>query len=459
MKSDKFILASLSLLMFPLLCFGQAKVGVDKKIELLGAVYAAAQVGDNPQIRYTELMEEWLPYQERDDEAVAFVREMIENNGLTYSDLIAVSPYITLDGSRISGKLPKDGNGPESVWNENNFKKFVKLMDTFYRNHRDGFENYLKANEETYATAIENVSRTADRIDFAWFGYFFGTRKDITIYITANGKEDNVIYSEPAYFTDKDGISVVISVYPSAPLYECLLHEICHPYVARLDGFWPQAEKAMEKIFNAEEWKGIYSDARYPSAKSLYEDWLTELAVAMYVKDHPLSEKDIPYMLMMDRLRGLFWMERSIGFTDNFSESRSMYGCFGDFMPRLCEFLDFSVLDDDNFSRLVEESRIQAPYITYVYPVPGTDLAGYKALDYIEIRFSEPMFTNSVDMMPDEDFVIHSYWKDEMTYIILLDSNFDYGNREEYTITVPKMLQSKKAVSMEKDYEIKYYFL
>ena len=60
-------------------------------------------------------MEEWLPYQERDDEAVAFVREMIENNGLTYSDLIAVSPYITLDGSRISGKLPKDGNGPESV--------------------------------------------------------------------------------------------------------------------------------------------------------------------------------------------------------------------------------------------------------------------------------------------------------------------------------------------------------
>ena len=177
----------------------------------------------------------------------------------------------------------------------------------------------------------------------------------------------------------------------------------------------------------------------------------------MYVKDHPLSEKDIPYLLMMDRLRGLFWMERSIGFTDNFSESRSMYGCFGDFMPRLCEFLDFTVLDDDNFSRLVEESCIQAPYITYVYPVPGTDLAGYKALDYIEIKFSEPMFTNSVDMMPDEDFVIHSYWKDEMTYIILLDSNFDYGNREEYTISVPKMLQSKKAVSMEKDYEIKYY--
>lgn len=115
MKSDKLILVSLSLLMFPLLCFGQAKVGVDKKIELLGAVYAAAQIGDNPQIRYTELMEEWLPYQERDDEAVAFVREMIENNGLTYSDIIAVSPYITLNGSRISGKLPKDGNGPESV--------------------------------------------------------------------------------------------------------------------------------------------------------------------------------------------------------------------------------------------------------------------------------------------------------------------------------------------------------
>lgn len=35
MKSDKLILVSLSLLMFPLLCFGQAKVGVDKKIELL----------------------------------------------------------------------------------------------------------------------------------------------------------------------------------------------------------------------------------------------------------------------------------------------------------------------------------------------------------------------------------------------------------------------------------------
>ena len=67
------------------------------------------------------------------------------------------------------------------------------------------------------------------------------------------------------------------------------------------------------------------------------------------------------------------------------------------------------------------------------------------------------MFTNSVDIMQDEDFIIHSYWKDEMTYIILLDSNFDYGNREEYTISVPKMLQSKKAVSMEKDYEIKYY--
>lgn len=96
MKSDKLILVSLSLLMFPMLCFGQAKVGVDKKIELLGAVYAAAQIGDNPQIRYTELMEEWLPYQERDDEAVAFVREMIENNGLTYSDIIAVSPYIIL---------------------------------------------------------------------------------------------------------------------------------------------------------------------------------------------------------------------------------------------------------------------------------------------------------------------------------------------------------------------------
>lgn len=96
MKSDKLILIFLSLLMFPMLCFGQAKVGVDKKIELLGAVYVAAQISDNPQIRYTELMEEWLPYQERDDEAAAFVREMIENNGLTYSDIIAVSPYIIL---------------------------------------------------------------------------------------------------------------------------------------------------------------------------------------------------------------------------------------------------------------------------------------------------------------------------------------------------------------------------
>ena len=200
------------------------------------------------------------------------------------------------------------------------------------------------------------------------------------------------------------------------------MHELNHHYTTPLmDKYWPQMEKAAMLIYPyvKEEMARI----AYRNAKTTFYEWLTNLFTIMYYKEMWPTSNFADVRTRLDMNKGFIWMKRSVEFMENFYQNRIRYNFIEAFMPQLAFFLDFTAT---NFEHVETEFDNRRPYVTNVYPAPGSDISQY---DFIYITFSQPMRKDCKGIWEVDDQEITllpvyyetSAWLNEYTFVYVVD--------------------------------------
>jgi hypothetical protein len=269
-------------------------------------------------------------------------------------------------------------------------------------------------------------------VDLAWFGRFFGEPLDssLTVYLSLVNGPSN--YAVPngvlmGMSGDMEGLPYV-DEHRTLPV---LIHEFGHHYVNPIAASYrSQMEKAAGIIFPKVESR--LNMAGYGDAWTMTVEWLNELCVLMYFKE--ANSEWLAYRISVPFWRGFIWMERSVGFMENFYADRERYPYMHDFMPQLVLFFNYIA---EQIEIVYTEFMNCCPFIVSTYPAVGSDITGF---DKIVITFSEPMMGSHGDMgIFDENIQVLPYdwqnvtWSDDMRQATLplitdeIEENSIYG--------------------------------
>ena len=250
----------------------------------------------------------------------------------------------------------------DQMQTDSNWDKYVRLLDDFYRKSR--FHEYFESRQDFYREVEDCVNAYLSQLDTTWFRSFFGHYDEPVVYVAAANGFHNYYLNTSAI---QEGSFAIAIGYPG-PWYdptEVILHEMCHQYTNRMDRFYPEVESTMLRIFENPELVLKYVQSHYGDPEAIFYEWLTNLCVAMYMKEHT---DNLPYRVQglnnfLSKMAigyGFIWMERSMQFMDNFYTDRESYPVFEAYMPRICEFMN-NIVITENWLNVLEETKPHRP--------------------------------------------------------------------------------------------------
>lgn len=442
----------------------QIHSAVDERMELQSIVFrlaGAQEFVNNDFKEYADAVDKYFG-KYSDHEIVRFIQEIRTRKNIAYSLIPVSTPMLAIkDGGVISVK-ENSYEAAEEVWGED-WDRYVRLLDDFYRKSR--FNRFFCSQSETYRKAMEDMDKMLSRIDTSWFYGTFGYYLEPRIYLCMANGQHNYSFTDS---TANGGYGIALGYSPMFFDYNVIIHEIAHRYTAMSDDYYPQVESAMTRIFENGWLVERYRQNAYPHKSAVFNEWLTELVVIMYKMAKETaggSRQGVLNAINCAEGMGYLWMSRSVEFVDNFYSDRDTYPYFQDFMPRLCEFLQYTTRSD-NWVKVLKESDKPHPYVKNVYPVNGSNLAEYKNLKAVRIQFSEPMNNHCmgfIGLYPSEPedrlFDIESsYWEDDRTFVVPVNAdNLDKSDYFKLVLNKKFMVSSLKMMMMATDYEIEYF--
>ena len=456
---------SLIVICLSISCFAQMRATVDERMELTSIVFriAGAEEFVNDQMQeYGEAIDRWFG-KYSSHELIDHIRKMRQETALAMAGVVGSVPYLVIDGKGVHDSGLKKGSEIDGRWTDSNWDKYVRLLDDFYRKSR--FHEFFESRQDFYRGVENGMNTYLSQLDTAWFRSFFGHYDEPVVYVAAANGFHNYYLNTSSI---QEGSFAIAIGYPG-PWYdptEVILHEMCHQYTNRMDRFYPEVESAMLRIFENPELVLKYYQNHYGDPEAIFYEWLTNLCVAMYMKEHTdnlqykvqelnnfLSKMAIDY--------GFVWMERSMQFMDNFYADRESYPVFEAYMPRICEFMN-NIVITENWLKVLEETKPHRPYITNIYPVDGSCLLDYEKVDAVRVTFSQPMMNahGIKEILPIGGNIFNgpeSYWEDSVTYVLPLLEDAVIKDTT-YVITLNKdfFIGAKYTYTMEHDYQIIY---
>ncbi len=451
-------LLAFAIFLLPLQCFGQLRSTVDERMELTGIVFKIAGIEEyvnNMPPQYSDAVDKWFE-KYADHELFRFIKEMRQERGLALAGIAASAPYLVINDDGIHDSNIKSGSDIDGRWTDENWSKYVGLLDDFY--HKSKFHDFFISQTEFYTTLMEQMDMHLENIDTTWFHSFFGSYEPPVVYASPCNGPNNYCFSDPTLSEDGYGISIGVSYDPKTSL----LHEMCHRYTGFSTDYYPRVKDAMSRIFETGYVVRKFWDNHYGTGETVFNEWITNLAVAMYIKEHDNTQALRNFTAIQRIWKGYIWMPRAVEFMENFYVDRDQYRLFEDFMPRICEFMNYITMMD-NWEKIVKEDHPSKPYITNIYPVDCSSLIEYSNIDAVRITFSEPMNTFAIGfngLYPSENtpFNIYSaYWEDDRTLVIPLFKNVDIEDRVYRIILNKDMYQNSRTLEcIEYDYQVTY---
>ena len=456
---------SLIVICLSISCFAQMRATVDERMELTSIVFriAGAEEFVNDQMQeYGEAIDRWFG-KYSSHELIDHIRKMRQETALAMAGVVGSVPYLVIDDKGVHDSGIKKGSEIDGRWTDNNWDKYVRLLDDFYRKSR--FHEFFESRQDFYRGVENGMNTYLSQLDTAWFRSFFGHYDEPVVYVAAANGFHNYYLNTSSI---QEGSFTIAIGYPG-PWYdptEVILHEMCHQYTGGMDRFYPEVEGAMLRIFENTELVLKYYQNHYGDPEVIFYEWLTNHCVAMYLKEHTDNN---PYRIQglnnfLSKMAigyGFVWMERGMQFMDNFYADRESYPVFESYMPRICEFMNNIVLTD-NWMKVLEETRPHRPYITNIYPVDGSCLLDYEKVDAVRVTFSQPMMNahGIKEILPIGGNIFNgpeSYWEDSVTYVLPLLEDAVIKDTT-YVITLNKdfFIGAKYTYTMEHDYQIIY---
>lgn len=425
---------------------------VDERIELTSIAFRLAGAEEY----VTDWMPEYLaeidscfaPY--KDHELFSFIRESREEYNFAYS--IPAKAALMLDLSRGRVRISRDWEiGKEFAseedlycWTEDLFRRFVDLLDDFYRKSR--FHEFFSAHKDFYAAAVEQCTEIPLRVDTDWFEKFYGEPAvGVDLYLGLCNGNSNYSIPDVSHKKDWDGRLAIVIGTVSGPdgmpaimeqHFSVIIHEIAHYYTNPLtDKYYSQMEESMKTIFPYIE--DDMAKIGYGHVETVAGEWINELFTIMYLKNCFESGSYIVpsyrYNVAYDEDTGYIWMGRAVEFMNNFHADRTLYPTVKEFMPQIVAFTNGL---PEKWETITAEFGNRHPYVTDIYPAGGIIPEG---VGIVRIRYAPFDFGAS-------------FWEDDRTFVIklgLLEPGKEYG------VLLPRgAFFSSALVSIAEDYKM-----
>lgn len=452
----------------------QERVIVDERQELSAIVWRLAGCEEyNTRINpsYLENIETYFGGY-KGHPVMDFIREMRTKKDsisvVAYNSVPMSAAVLQIRNNRV--KINPDVNlieyiaGNDSRWTEQNLRKYVKLLDDFYR--KSEFRQFFDSHADLYASYIAEMTAVfQDNVKAEWFRQFYGMELPgfNVIVSPANGINNYALNEDILNAAGYDGIGALMGVSYNPEkgkinrntYVPILLHEISHYFTNQI--FFPdyteQLTAAGAKIF--EHLSEPLTAAGYGAAYIVCPEFLNELCAMMYTKE--VLGSTLANEVRACYRKGFIWADECIRYMENFTANREQYSRFSDFIPQLVGFME-SIADN---IKPMKDAFYTAPYIVYSYPCAGSTVS--PDISEIVFRLSQPMETGitafdaheSAELFIDDSwYETHDdepeYWKDEYTYVIRVWKKLEQGKK--YGIVIPATLCNRNGINMTDDY-------
>lgn len=444
----------------------QLTARIDPRFELTSIAFRLAGAREYAQCGVPEYARDidnhFLPYAEHP--LISFIQQIRHDYGIGYNAVSTSTDWLAMENGQVvlqPGYELSDIAKADPRWTEPVFRRYLTLLDSFYRD--TGFQEFYDAHRALYLYAEGQLDTLLSGLDTEWFERFYGKpfgTPDVFIGL-CNGPSN---YALPERMR-KSGYGIIVGCgcdQEGKPFYHPLfltivLHEFCHNYSNPLsEQYWPQMEQAADSIYV--HVTDQMARLAYGNAHDMTGEWFNNLCMLMYYRE--VQPEWLDYLITNYQQNGFVWMRRATDLMDEFYANRERYPHIGDFMPRIAQCFRTAA---EEFDTVQEEFRRSRPYVAEVTPASGSTVSADEALTRITVRFSEPMFAGmygatwieraDVDKIPLEG---GCYWQDEYTLVYPLKTTSLEKNKTYGLKLLGQAFNSRKRYPMAEDFEITF---
>lgn len=440
---------------------------VDERFELTSIVFrlvGAEEYVNNNIPHYAKDIDDYFTnYKEH--ELIQFSKEILRKRDyIAYNAIVSVANLLEIKKGKVTIKPETDIRTyleNDDRWKEDTLKKFVKLLNKFYKDTK--FGHFFASHQQLYAEAEKNFNVLLEKVDTDWFTSFYGKPfGDPFIFIgLCNGRHNYALSFYDKQNIDNYGIIIgcthtdsnELPVFDEYMVLPILIHEFAHRFTN------PLIRKYEKELMPASEIMYPYlkeqlSKVGYGTPLAVHGEGFNNLFTNMYLNDHLFLFAK--HSISKDERSGFVWMERAFHFMENYSRNKDLYLTIDDFMPQLIEFYNYTA---QNIEYIMTEYTMKTPVVTSVYPaiIDGRIPADTKE---IRIQFSRPMWNASANWYIDGEtltlpMVGPSSWSEDMRTLIVPLKDLEKG--VSYGFRLPNgVFQSSTTHWMKEDFDIRF---
>lgn len=437
----------------------QLKSQVNECFELTSIAFRLAEASEysnNPFVNYSNEIDHYFEKYKK-HRLISYIKELRVKQGIGYDAIPAAASFLNIKNGKVVARSDIKINQIKEVdkrWTKESLETFIILLNDFYR--KTEFRSFFTQQVDLYNLAEERMDELLSNFNIDWFKTIFGEEiLSPWVIISPNNGPNNYAFHIPSQ-NRTNGMVIGCGVdkndkpvFNSNTMY-LVVHEFLHNYTNnRISNYWNQVDSSAQIIYSH-----IKEDMRknaYIDAKVTLNEWFTNLITIMYFQENPFKDLSIEYTVRDYQTRGFIWLDRSVAFMKYFRNNRNLFITIDDYMPQIVGFINNTAI---NFDHVLNEFKNQYPYVIDVFPAQDSTIK--PDIDTIEVRFSKPMIgAHGIELidniMPVPRTVMPS-WKDEYTYIYVIDkSNLEKGKTYGFKLD-HKYFQSTKRYPMKEDY-------
>ncbi|WP_294230582.1 DUF4932 domain-containing protein [uncultured Chryseobacterium sp.] len=323
---------------------------VDERVELVSIVFrlaGAEEYNRNYNKKYAEDIAAYFePY--KNAEIVNFVQENRNKYGLGYDAVMSMALHLSFKNKKFSFTKEKEST-LEKRWEKVEVKKFVSLLNEFYKN--SDFQKFFDNHSASYAKAVQAYGQSILK-DFNqnWYPHFYGKAPNEEYRIIlgyGNGGGNYGITLHPEHHKtivyavvgvsdfDSDGNAI----FDKNEFQPLLIHEFNHSfvnYILEMKNYKSELKAPAEKIYSLVE-KEMKSQA-YGDWETMINESLVRAAVIRYMIDNHYPQSTIDEEIQMQRGRKFLWIKELTELLGKYEESRNRFPVLEDFYPEIIAF-------------------------------------------------------------------------------------------------------------------------
>lgn len=289
----------------------------------------------------------FAPY--KDHPAVKLAKDDLSKHGFSWNFPVAVGLRFNLVNGKIiyRKELVADYNGHYDHITKKNEKKFLKLLQDFYK--KSNFQTFYDNHRPLYTECEKAMQVVVDMIDFNWYDSFFGPKEkcEQNVYIgLLNGNGNYAIHN-----MKKDGTEIVDALmgccgrldgkiyYGASYTLPIIIHEFNHSYCNPLnDEIWDEISAKATAFYtpNAE----FYKKEAYGNPHYVMNETFVEACMIRYLMSHPeldLNGVTVEDYIQIDIDKKFYMIRDIIKVLEERESHPELYKTMHDFMPRYVE--------------------------------------------------------------------------------------------------------------------------